>query len=82
MLGAVLNHLLRQFVVHVLPDSGGGLFLLPCDLPDNLGLYWSCWRKGLNNRLGLELDDRFGQDWVVNTAGPFPWFGPFLHFQA
>ena len=82
MLGAVLDHLLRQFVVHVLPDSGGGFFLLPCDLPDNLRFYRTSGRKGLNNRLGLELDDRFGQDWVVNTAGSLPWLGPFLHFQA
>ena len=82
MLRAVLDHLFGQLIVHVVLNSCRCLLFFPRYLADDLCFDRSVWRKGLDNRLRLELHDRFGQDGVINTTGAFPRLCSVVYPQA
>ena len=74
MLRAILDHHIGQLVIHIFLDACSGVLLLYSLFTDYLRTHrplgWEC----LAHSLGLELNYRFGQQWVMYTTCTGPRF--------
>ena len=87
VLGAVLRHLFRELVVHVLAHALRSFFLELVDRTDDFGLDRALRRERFNDGLALEADGRFGQHGGEHPAGTLPRLGALFvlhaqHFKA
>ena len=82
MVRAILKHLLRQAVVHVLLDTLSRLHLVYGLFTDDLGTHGTRSGEGLHDGLGLELDRSLHEEWVRYTTGSRPRLHAFLVLET